>query len=168
MQRKTHNIYVGFLLFSKALITSDYPVISDWSFPVTVTYHDRNKATESVEWLGRKKNDAVFDRGGLRGLFLCYSTQTSSEAHPASYQIRTENYFFRGQNGQGVKLTAHNHLTPRSWLSEPIPPLRNVLTAWCLISPKDNIFKLQDVTEVKTFYKMYPRHLSIHKGNKTL
>jgi hypothetical protein len=67
-----------------------------------------------------------------------------------------------------VKLTAHNHLTPRSWLSEPIPPLRNVLTAWCLISPKDNIFKLQDVTEVKTFYKMYPRHLSIHKGNKTL
>jgi hypothetical protein len=41
-------------------------------------------------------------------------TETSSDAHPASCPVRTSGSFPKVKRGQGVTLTTHPHLVPRS------------------------------------------------------
>jgi hypothetical protein len=56
---------------------------------------------------------------------LC--VQTGSGAHPASCTMGTGGSFPGGKVGQGVTLTAHSHLVPRSGMSTsytPSPPKR--------------------------------------------
>jgi hypothetical protein len=44
-----------------------------------------------------------------------------------------------GQNGQGVKLTTHLHLVPRSRMCGAIPPLpQYVFMAWSLVKHRDS------------------------------
>jgi hypothetical protein len=47
-----------------------------------------------------------------------HSVQTSSEAHPASYQKGAGGSFFKIKAAEGVKLTTHLYLVPRSKMVE--------------------------------------------------
>jgi hypothetical protein len=66
---------------------------------------------------------------------LHYSVPNGSGAHPASYPMGTGGW---KQSGQGVKLTTHLHLVPRSGMRGAIPPLSQyVFMAWCLVTQRD-------------------------------
>jgi len=70
---------------------------------------------------------------------LHYRDQNGSGAHPAFLFSGYQGLFPWGLSGQGVKLTIHRHLVPRSRMYSAITPLpQYAFMAWCLVK-KNNI-----------------------------
>jgi hypothetical protein len=74
-------------------------------------------AVQSLQCLATDWKTRVLSSSGGKDFSSSFCVQSSSESHPASYQMNT-GVLSRGlKRGRGVTLTTHRHLVPRSRMS---------------------------------------------------
>jgi hypothetical protein len=97
---------------------------SPWNFPMTVYYIGRGSSVSTVSDYG-PDDRAIGVRSPAEAKDfpsnLC--VQTGSGAHPASYTKGTGGPFPGVKRGEGMTLTTHPHLVPRSGMSRSYIPL---------------------------------------------